>query len=398
VRTLAVAILALFAGASAADAQVRFRAETTVVYLDVVVRDAAGRPVTDLEVGDFEVLEDGVVQPLVWFDRSNAGTAAPVRSADAARRASPAFASNADMSQGPPQSIFAIVFHQLTTVPRYRATQAAHALVDRLAPGDYCGIYMFDRDLTELSSFTRDRDALHRAIRTASITPPDFRNDRYGSRSAEDPGMPLMPNGSGDPELWRRAMTPFESVQEGTSFRGLVEVLDAYVGRRAIVLFSEGLAWPEVIPRLELVADAAAPANVSFYTIDAAGLRVGGGPNPSPRRLTAAELSSISSPARLEPARIPEMDMSAGLRPLAELTGGLYISGTNDLRAALARVDADRRSYYVMAYRANSDGPARRRALEVRVKRSKVMVRARTALGNGSLGVGTPRQTSSREP
>jgi VWFA-related protein len=283
-------------------------------------------------------------------------------------------------------------------VPRFRATQAAHALVDRLAPGDYCGVYLFDKALTELASFTRDREALHRAIRTASITPPDFRNDRYGGRSAEDPGVPLMPKGSGDPALWRRAMKPFESVQQGTSFRGLVEVLDAYVGRRAIVLFSEGLAWPDVIPRLELVADAAAPANVSFYTIDAAGLRVDGGPTPAPRRLTVDELSSVSSPARLEPARIPEMDASDGLRPLAELTGGLYISGTNDLKAALARADADRRSYYVMAYRAGSDGPARPRAIEVRVKRPKVMVRARTALGNSTLGVGTPRQTSSQDP
>ena len=119
-RTFAVAILALLAGAAAADAQVRFRAETTVVYLDVVVRDAAGRPVTDLEVGDFEVLEDGVVQPLVWFDRSNAGNAAAGRSADAARRASPAFASNADMSQGPPQSIFAICLLYTSPSPRDR--------------------------------------------------------------------------------------------------------------------------------------------------------------------------------------------------------------------------------------------------------------------------------------
>ena len=198
-RTFAVAILALLAGAAAADAQVRFRAETTVVYLDVVVRDGAGRPVTDLEAADFEVLEDDVVQPLVWFDRSNAGSAAAATSGNAVRPPSPAFASTAEVSPGPPQSIFAIVFHQLTTVPRFRATQAAHALVDRLAPGDYCGVYLFDKALTELASFTRDREALHRAIRTASITPPDFRNDRYRSRSAEDPGAPLMPQGSGDP-------------------------------------------------------------------------------------------------------------------------------------------------------------------------------------------------------
>ncbi len=385
------ATLLVITNTGSAAAQVRFRAETTVVYLDVVVRDAAGRPVTDLEAADVEVLEDGIVQPLVWFDRSNAGSAS--MAAVSPRTTGPAFVG---APEGPPQSIFAIVFHQLTTEPRERATRAAHALVDRLAPGDYCGIYVFDKELRELAAFTGDRDVLHRAIRSASITPPDFRTDAYRRGSAEDPGSSLMPGPIGDPGLWVRGMRPYEAVQEGTAFRGLVEVLDAYVGRRAIVLFSEGLATPDVIPRLELIADAAAPAHVSFYTIDAAGLRVGGPPSPAKRRLTAAELSSVSSPTRLAPARISEMDPSRGLRPLAELTGGLYVSDTNDLRSALARVDADRRSYYVMAYRAASGGPIRPRAIEVRVKRPNTLVRARTAPGHSSLGVGSPRQSSSQ--
>ncbi len=89
------------------------------------------------------------------------------------------------------------------------------------------------------------------------------------------------------------------------------------------------------------------------------------------------------------------MDPSRGLRPLAELTGGLYVADTNDLTDALARVDADRRSYYVMAYRAGdrSTGP---RAIEVRVKRPNTLVRARTSLGFGSVGVGSPKPSQSR--
>lgn len=390
-RSAAIILFALVIAAPA-GAQVRFRAETTIVHLDVVVRDARGRPIVDLDAADFEVLEDGVVQPLVWFDRSHASSAARGRDTKAA---APTSAFAADLSQGPPQSIFAIVFHQLTSQPRAAATRAAHALVDRLAPGDHAGIYVFDRELTELAAFTRDRAALHRAIRTASMTPPDFRDESYRRGSAEDPGPQTMPGSLGDPGRWVKAMRPFEAVGEGRGLRGLVEVLDAYVGRRAIVLFSEGLAVPEVIPRLELVADAAAPAHVSFYTIDATGLRVAGPPSPARRRLTPSELSSVSSPARLAPARIPEMDPSRGLRPLAELTGGLFISDTNDLTGALGRVDADRRSYYVMAYRAG-DRPAGPRAIEVRVKRPNTLVRARTGLGRGSSGVGSPKDSRSR--
>ena len=140
------AILFALSIAAPAGAQVQFRAETTVVHLDVVVRDAQGRPIVDLEAADFEVLEDGVVQPLVWFDRSRAASAAQ----DQAAKATSPRALAADPAQGPPQSIVAIVFHQLTTGPRAAATRAAHALVDRLAPGDHAGIYVFDKALTEV--------------------------------------------------------------------------------------------------------------------------------------------------------------------------------------------------------------------------------------------------------
>src|SRR5689334_16647517 len=133
---LAVSVAVAVAAWSATSiAQVQFRAETTVVHLDVVVRDASRRPLADPEASDFEVLEDGVPQPLVWFDRSAAGTAAGA--AAGAQPAPPAFPRAADAPEGPPQSVFAIVFHQLPAQSRHYATRAAHALVERLAPGDF---------------------------------------------------------------------------------------------------------------------------------------------------------------------------------------------------------------------------------------------------------------------
>jgi hypothetical protein len=77
------------------------------------------------------------------------------------------------------------------------------------------------------------------------------------------------------------------------------------------------------------------------------------------------------------------------------MTGGLYVSDTNDLRAALARVDADRRSYYVLGYRSPSGGAARPRAIEVRVTRPATNVRARTTRSRFTLGVSGPRESVS---
>jgi Ca-activated chloride channel family protein len=75
------------------------------------------------------------------------------------------------------------------------------------------------------------------------------------------------------------------------------------------------------------------------------------------------------------------MDPTGGLGPLADRTGGFYVSDTNDLKSALAAVDADRRAFYVLAYASRRDtGDDASRHLEVRVKRPGVRVRARSGV------------------
>ena len=45
-----------------------FATSTTAVVVDVVVRDAKGAPIVDLEPSDFELLEDGVKQRVASFE------------------------------------------------------------------------------------------------------------------------------------------------------------------------------------------------------------------------------------------------------------------------------------------------------------------------------------------
>src|SRR5262249_62083929 len=54
----------------------------------------------------------------------------------------------------------------------------------------------------------------------------------------------------------------------------IIEQMRRMPGRKSIVLFSEGIALPPAVQRLFIgVTDAANRANVSIYTMDAAGLR-----------------------------------------------------------------------------------------------------------------------------
>ena len=57
--------------------------EVRVASIDVVVRDKAGKPVTGLTKDDFQLFEDGVVQPITNFYEMRRDGVAPERAAEA---------------------------------------------------------------------------------------------------------------------------------------------------------------------------------------------------------------------------------------------------------------------------------------------------------------------------
>jgi hypothetical protein len=78
--------------ASAQEPPQSFRTDTSGVVVDVVVKDRSGNPVTDLTMGDFELLEDGVTQTA----ESMTLVAPPVTRATGTARSAPADESASD--------------------------------------------------------------------------------------------------------------------------------------------------------------------------------------------------------------------------------------------------------------------------------------------------------------
>ena len=172
---------------------------------------------------------------------------------------------------------------------------------------------------------------------------------------------------------------PQQQAAQATSFSALASMMSRFAGRKSVILFSEGLA---VSPRMDGVLALAQDGNVTFYTIDASGLG-SGGPKSLPRsEIDPSELTASSQIRRASWQKsFPEMDPTGGLGPLADRTGGFYVSDTNDLKAALSAVNADRRAFYVLAYASRREtGDDASRHLEVRVKRPGVSVRARSGV------------------
>ena len=363
-----------------AAAPAQFRTQTTLVLVDVVVRDESGRPIDDLAQADFEILEDGVPRPIVSFEQ--AGGDAPLAGAPGASRP---VGWNA-ATPPPPQSMMAVVFHHLDPQSRAAAVAAVEPIIATLGRNDFLGVYTLEEDLVELAPFTRDAEVLRAALRKAAATPST--NTTLGAGVAESDPAPL-PGGAGgaDATAMRGRMAngfevnPYVAGVQTASLQWLIARLGEFPGRRAVLAYSRGLATPFVLPKLEGVIAAARRQHVSFYNVDAGGLGTVSQQPRGPRRLGRSELTSRSGEDFERPVKIAELDPTGGLGPLAQLTGGSYFSGRNDVRGMTAAAAADTRHFYLLGYASREGVEPDKARIAVRVVRPNVNVRARTRIG-----------------
>jgi hypothetical protein len=118
-------------------------------------------------------------------------------------------------------------------------------------------------------------------------------------------------------------------------------------------------------------AELASQANanrISFYTIDAAGLRVSQSVSAEyDRQLTGS--SMVDS--------VHTSNLQSSIQYLAEATGGKAIYNTNDPGKGLLTVADDFKSYYSLGYSPSHSGSGRYHKVEVRAKRKDLVVRHR---------------------
>jgi VWFA-related protein len=363
----------------------QFRARATVVLVDVVVRDQTGATVDDLDATAFEVFEDGSPRPVVSFERLGGAeeSVAPPPVDDRPWRWDAEAPSRA-------QSVTAIVFHRLDLQSRVSAVRAASRIVDALGAADFIGVYSLEDQLRELAPFTRDVPRLRRALVEAGTTASSASTASGAPGVAESDSTPVPTGPSGISAAAMRARMAAAMAQlerhyaaglQGSSFHHLITTLAQFPGRRSVILFSRGLATPDVVPKLEGVVAEARRQNVSFYCIDAGGLGTTGRRTRATRRLSRRELTSRSGDEARITVRIAESDPTDALGPLAEMTGGLLVADTNDINAAASLVNADRRRYYLLGYSSREGIDPEAARISVRVGRPGLSVRARTRIG-----------------
>ena len=396
----------------------------TAVLVDVVVRDKRGQPVRDLTAADFDVLEDGVAQTIGSFTSVMEGTGSggPATPAPAAP-AAPAVAQVQRTYQNAGPGVIALVFDRLTPEARRLAVQAAQGYLGaREEAADYIGIFGIDLSMAAYAPFTRNTYALRQSLTqlgsraSAGFNSPEQQQQKANAdqqaaaaglaaaaaTAGGGPGAASAVGGApGEAQLAQmqsnmiRDFQIMERDQQGyattNGLFAIISTLGRIPGRKSLVLFSEGIAVPTAVHRLFLgVIDAANRANVSIYTMDAAGLRAESDLAMTRDRVNAAAGFGATTGYSADAAGGPytrglegneeslRRDPRFGLGTLAQDTGGLLFNNTNNLRQGFERVESDLRNYYLVGYTPSNDKfDGRFRAIEVKVKRPGLTVAAR---------------------
>lgn len=388
-----------------------FRSGTHIVEVDARVFDRDGKFVDGLTIDDFEILEDGVAQPLVALTQVGARTpGTPATSGTPGTPGTPGTEPRepseptepGEPGEVPPQTwIFFFDINHLTPGANFgRAREAAAAFVrDRFKDGDMAGV--IDGKGMVNGRLTSVREEIVKAIegvkpeteaqrRIADMTRswPRLLNEDEAARindlnrdaieaavrraCTDDPSACTPPR---DPELEVRskaqrvvAEAQRTSLETFRTLDALSNGLARITGPKTVVFLSEGLPINGLESGLRTIVGQAARSGARVYSVDVRGLgRAGTGDNLSQAAFNdnAGALMSFDT-------------QQDGFNSLAVDTGGMMIRNENNFNRAFDAIAADANRYYVIGYQpSNVAFDGKYRTIEVRVKRDGLRVRAR---------------------
>jgi VWFA-related protein len=396
------ALLALLPAAPHAGAQQRppsFRANVTIVSVDVIVRDREGNIVKGLTEKDFEIREDGQAQEIRTFSFQQIDDAAPApasvrlletiagatlpptsvptpaagtaAAAPVTEPAEPAPLRSEDVAG---RRLVVLLFDTSSMEPEdvQRSVDSAQKYVkEQMSTADLIAVATVSSTLTVLTDFTGEREKVEAALQTLSWTegtatpPPDAGTMATDEVTTEEEAAETS------------ELDMFNNDVRLRVLRTLAEALAPIDQKKAIVYFSGGMQRSGSDNQVELRAaiNAAVRSNVSIYSIDTRGLqavvpggdaRGGGGGRGGGRGGRGGGLFSGRGVAQ-QFARLSASQDS--LVTLSRDTGGRAFTDTNDFGEAFTRLRRDMSAYYLLGYSStNTRKDGRFRRIQVRLR------------------------------
>jgi VWFA-related protein len=317
------------------DATPTFRAGVEAVSFEAFVTDDAGKPVTDLTVDDFEILENKQPQPITTF----ASVVIPIESGAGTVATWPVESDTATNDQPPGRTY---VF-----------------LLDEV-PGDALRTRLFLRQFLERYFNPHDIGAVLLAGRGLVRDGQTFTGNKRLLLTAIDKFSGGFPGGH--PTGFGGSL-PYDVRQRLGTLRDVTESLTTIPGRKTVLYFTSEIGFDffsvvdyhgeSLTPGAydgHAMLSAATRANVVFYPINPAGLTPEG--------------------IKLE----DKMDLTA----LATATGGFALQDSNSFMQTFERVQRESSAYYMLGFNsAYTKRDGRMVHVDVKVNRPGLHVRAR---------------------
>jgi VWFA-related protein len=392
--------------------------EVRVTNVDVVVTDKAGNPVRGLTRDDFQIFENGKLQPVTNFYEVRAAQPATTAS-DAATSTPEAAATEAPPEVRKRRIIFFIDNSSLHPLRRNEVFAAIEKYMDTLfQPGDQAMLVTWNRGLRVVVPFTDDRGRLLDGVRkTARVSGGGVQLEMDKSRLKQAiMNVQQQARESGRRNRSSREQEANEAFQQALSITRayadevhrdelnllsamstMITTLAGLEGKKVMVFAGSQLPdrpgfdmfqWVEqafagdiqnvaaVAYResgrlstkndMEKVAQQANANNVTMYMID--------GADPTRGATSSADSSEQLNPM-IDFAEFTNTANSFGT--IARMTGGIALMRTNNFDLALNTVARDLGSYYSLGYKPGDDTPGNRKIV-VKTKNPAYTVRART--------------------
>ncbi len=318
IRSLSLAALFLFPSIAWPQDEVKFKAQTDLVLVPVVVRDANGSPIGNLQKQDFQLFDKGKPVTVTKFIvEDTTGQVAEDRNIGNGSHAKPAPAAI-------PGHFVALLFDDLhMTSGRGNigdfgdlvySRDAAQGLVDAMQPADRMAIFTTSGEVT--LDFTDDRAMLKAALLKIRAA---FPNRDTGSECQIDNGIE------------RQSRTVVRQAEN------VVRRVALLPGQRTVVLITSGLlqfmappaACPwTLVPETTRLISNAVRSHVVVNGLDARGLALQSG-----------------------------FDYQTFQVQLASGTGGRFIADTNDLKGAARKLAETPKYIYVLGFAPESLKP-----------------------------------------
>lgn len=367
--------------------------EVNVVNVEVYVTDKQGKRVTGLTKDDFELLQDNRPVRITNFyaveEGKVTGPELPAAIAELPVPERPPLPEEIEAATPEDQRLHLVVYvdnFNLRPQNRNRVFRSLREfLTTKLRPGDRAMLVSYDRSLHVRRGFSSDPLTIASALfemEKASAFGTHADNERRDALNEVDDLRDSM-------TAVTRARQYAESVMNDLEFsiralKEMVGVLAGLPGRKAILYVSDGLplvAGEDVFyaieqkfkdrsmailesrtfdasRRFQELTNQANASRVTFYTLDAAGLRTA-------TSISAAERDPFASGLV---DSIHFSNIQQPLQMLADATGGRAIINTNDPTPALNRIAEDFQTYYSLGYSPGQEGSGRYHKITVRLR------------------------------